>query len=186
MTQISNIHEIEKIIGDMLVKQSQLDKSRIMNGLTPRGADLSKFVTENVKLSYDLFDTVIIFEILSSEAENINFTEQEAEGTDIRENACFEAKITIYGNESMQMAKMLKARFESEKVRYDLLNSGLYFIDDSATQSMNEFVNNTVWPRTDWSFRIACEMMFAQVDTMYVIENADDINIEEAKDSASD
>ena len=86
----------------------------------------------------------------------------------------------------MQMAKMLKARFESEKVRYDLLNSGLYFIDDSATQSMNEFVNNTVWPRTDWSFRIACEMMFAQVDTMYVIENADDINIEEAKDSASD
>lgn len=174
MTQISNIHEIEKIIGDMLVKQSQLDKSRIMNGLTPRGADLSKFVTENVKLSYDLFDTVIIFEILSSEAENINFTEQEAEGTDIRESACFEAKIIIYGNESMQMAKKLKSRFESEKVRYDLLNSGLYLIDTSYASSINEFVNNTIWLRADWSFKIACEMKYEQIDTMPEIESTDD------------
>jgi hypothetical protein len=176
MTQISNIHDIEKIVGDMLVKQSKLDRSRIMNGLSPRGIDLSKFVTENVKLSYDLSDTAIIFEVKSVENENINLTEIDEDN--IREDACFEVSVTIYGNESMRMGQLLKARFESEKVRYDLLMTGLYLVAVSSTTSMNEFVNNTIWPRTDLSLKIACEMTMKQVDTMQQITTVNGIDID--------
>ena len=107
MIQISNLHDIETIVGNMLVKQSQLDKSRIVNAITPRGVDLSKFVTEKVKLSYDLNDVVIIFELLATEIEDINFTEAE-ENDNIRENSAFEVKLIIYGNEALGMAKILK------------------------------------------------------------------------------
>jgi len=180
MTQITNLHDIEKIVGNMLVKQSQLDKSRIANAITPRGVDLSKFVTEKVKLSYDLKDVVIIFELLATEVKSINFTEAEKDDEDsnIRENTAFEVKLTIYGNEALGMAKILKARIESEKVRTDLLDKGLYLIDVQQIESINEYLNETMWPRADFSFRIACEMSIAQVDDMPEITNVDDLDIE--------
>ena len=176
MTSINNIHTIEKIVGNMLVKQSQLDKSRIMNAITPRGVSLSKFITDNVKLSYDLNDVVIIFEVTTTNIDDINFTEYDT--NNIREDAAFEIKITIYGNESIAMAKILKARFESEKVRSDLLDSGLYLIDTTSAMSLNDFLNDTMWPRADWSFRVACEMYIDEVDEMPNITNVDELNIE--------
>ena len=178
MTKITNLHDIDKIIGNMLVKQSELDKSRIANAITPRGVDLAKFITDKVKLSYDLHDVVIIFEVVSTESDGINFTEIEKDSSNIRENAAFEVKITIYGNEAIRTAKILKARFESEKVRTDLLNDGLYLIDTTYVQSINEYVNETMWPRADWSFRIACEMNITQVDDMHDIDNIDELNVE--------
>lgn len=180
MTQISNLHDIETIVGNMLVKQSQLDKSRIVNAITPRGVDLSKFVTEKVKLSYDLNDVVIIFELLATEIEDINFTEigDGDKDSNIRENSAFEVKLTIYGNEALGMAKILKARIESEKVRTDLLDKGLYLIDVQQIESINEYLNETMWPRADFSFRIACEMSIAQVDDMTEIANVDKLDIE--------
>lgn len=180
MIKITNLHDIEKLIGNMLVKQSQLNKFRIANAITPRGVDLSKFITENVKLSYDLNDVVIIFELLATEVEGINFTEAESEdeNSNIRENAAFEVKLTIYGNEALGMAKILKARIESEKVRTDLLDKGLYLIDVQQIDSINEYLNETMWPRADFSFRIACEMSIAQVDDMPEINNVDDLDIE--------
>ena len=60
---ISSIHQLEKTIGDMLLKQTELKRSRIVNGLSIRGADLSKFITDNVSLSYDVSDVALIFEI---------------------------------------------------------------------------------------------------------------------------
>lgn len=180
MTQITNLHDIEKIVGNMLVKQSQLDRSRIANAITPRGVDLSKFVTENVKLSYDLHDVVIIFEVIATDVEGINFTEAETdnENSNIRENAAFQVRLTIYGNEALGMSKILKARIESEKVRMDLLDKGLYVIDVQQIESINEYLNETMWPRADFSFRIACEMSIAQVDDMPEIADVDDLYIE--------
>ena len=168
MTQITSLHDIEKTIGNMLVKQSALDRSRIMNLITPRGVDLSKFITEKVKLSYDLDDVVIIFEVTAEESSNINLTE--IDGDDIREDSCFRINLVIYGNEALAMAKILKARIESEKVRSDLLNAGMFLVDVGSISSMNEFMNETMWPRADLSLKIACEMTVQQIDQMPEIE----------------
>lgn len=182
MAIIKNLHDVEKIVGNMLVKQSDLDRSRIANAITPRGVDLSKFITDNVKLSYDLHDIVIIFEVTATDVDGINFTE--AESNLIRENAAFEVKVTTYGNESLAMTKILKARFESEKARADLLEEGLYLIDTSSGQSINEYLNDTMWPRTDWSFRVACEMQIRQIDMMPEISNIDGLQTTTTEEAA--
>lgn len=175
---ISSIHQLEKTIGDMLLKQTELKRSRIVNGLSIRGADLSKFITDNVSLSYDVSDVALIFEISAMNEDSINITE--AEDDSIREDACFEVSLTCYGNESLLKMKQLKARLESDKVRYDLSEEGVYFIDASSIIQINDFLNETIYPRTSMTFRIACELQVSLVDDFNEIEAKPDIAIETA------
>lgn len=171
---ISNVQELDKIIGNMLVKQSELDRKRVINGHSIRGVDLSKFVTENVKMSYNMNDSVIIFTIEPLNNDDINFTEEENE--EIRESIYMEVKIIIYGSQSEFLAKKLKARFESEKVRYDLLNEDVYLTQINNVVSVNEFVNNSIWHRADFSFNITYEIMIQQIDKMAEMTETNDEN----------
>lgn len=168
---IKSIKEVDKIIGDMLVKQSELQRGSIVNGCSIRGVDLSKFVTEKVKLSYDLSDSVIIFETKASSNDDVDFTE--AENDVVRESLYLEVSVIIYGNQSLTLAKKLKARFESEKVRNDLLAKEVYLSSVNEITSMNEFINETIWPRADFSMNIACEIQVSQIDEMSEIDKAD-------------
>ena len=168
---INSIKEVDKIIGDMLVKQSELQRGNVVNGCSARGVDLSKFVTEKVKLSYDLSDSVIIFEIKSSNNNEVDFTE--AENDVVRESLSLEVSVIIYGNQSLTLAKMLKARFESEKVRNDLLDKNVYLSSVNEISFMNEFINETIWPRADFTMSIACEIQVSQIDEMSEINKAD-------------
>lgn len=168
---IKSIKEVDKIIGDMLVKQSGLQRGNIVNGCSIRGVDLSKFVTEKVKLSYDLSDSVIIFETKTSNNDDIDFTETENDV--VRESLFLEVSVIIYGNQSLALAKTLKARFESEKVRNDLLDKEVYLSSVNEITSMNEFINETIWPRADFSMSIACEIQVSQIDEMSEIDKTD-------------
>lgn len=174
--RISSIHQLEKIIGDMLLKQTELKRERIINGLSIRGVDLSKFITDNVSLSYDVSDIVLIFEISAMNENTINISEAEDDG--IREDVCFEVSITCYGNESLFKIKQLKARLESDKVRYDLSKEGVYFIDASSIIQINDFLNETIYPRTSMTFRIACELQVNVVDDFKSFEDENGISIE--------
>lgn len=168
---IKSIKEVDKIIGDMLVKQSELQRGSIVNGCSIRGVDLSKFVTEKVKLSYDLSDSVIIFETKTSNNDDIDFTETEKDV--VRESLSLEVSVIIYGNQSLALAKVLKARFESEKVRNDLLDKEVYLSSVNEITFMNEFINETIWPRADFSMSIACEIQVSQIDEMSEIDKTD-------------
>lgn len=168
---IKSIKEVDKIIGDMLVKQSKLQRGSIVNGCSIRGVDLSKFVTEKVKLSYDLSDSVIIFETKTNNNDDIDFTEVEKDV--VRESLSLEVSVIIYGNQSLALAKALKARFESEKVRNDLLDKEVYLSSVNEITFMNEFINETIWPRADFSMSIACEIQVSQIDEMSEIDKTD-------------
>lgn len=168
---IKSIKEVDKIIGDMLVKQSELQRGSIVNGCSIRGVDLSKFVTEKVKLSYDLSDSVIIFEVKTNNNDDIDFTEVEKDV--VRESLSLEVSVIIYGNQSLALAKVLKARFESEKVRNDLLDKEVYLSSVNEITSMNEFINETIWPRADFNMDIACEIQVSQIDEMSEIDKTD-------------
>lgn len=171
----TNIHEIEKIIGNMIVKQSGLDRSRIANIASIRGVNLSKFITNSVSLSYNLSDVVILFEIVASDNRDINFTEKTKDDA-IRESNCFDVKLICYGNESINIIKMLKARLESAVVRSALLDEGIYFVESSSCESINDFINETIYPRTDFHFTVACEIEYSQIEEEYTISTTN-INI---------
>ena len=166
---ITDISNIDKIIGNMIVKQSNLSRENILNGRSVRGIDLAKFIADKILSSYELTDSVIIFTTNASNA--INVTEVQKDES-IYEAMSFEVQFTIYGNQSLYLAKILKARFESEKVRNDLLEQGIYVIDIDSIQSMNEFMNETVWSRADMTLNIGCEMKVTQIDAMNEIKHA--------------
>ena len=165
---IENMQDIDKIIGNMLLKQSGLNRQNIVNGLSVRGPELSKFITETVKQSYDLTDVVIIFERMALDEGNTNIDETESDDS-IRESIAEKISINIYGNQSFAMAKTLKARFESEKVREDLLNSGIHLM---------QFMNEMLWHRASFDLEIAYEISVNQIDLPYSIEKTD-INFED-------
>ena len=93
---IENMQDVDKIIGNMLLKQSGLNRQNIVNGLSVHGPELSKFITETVKQSYDLTDVVIIFERMALNENDVNF--DEAETDSIRESIAEKVSINIYGN----------------------------------------------------------------------------------------
>lgn len=175
MTYITNFHSVEKIIGDTLLQQSELEQGRIINGLSTRGVSLSKFITDNVLLSYDVLDSVIIFEITTADNNDINFTERD--NNNIREGCMYEVKVIAYGNDSINLIKKLKARFESARVRNDLLQQGIYLIESSSSISVNDFINETIYPRTDWSFTIAYETEISLLDDEQPIDSYSDVEI---------
>lgn len=165
---IENMQDVDKIIGNMLLKQSGLNRQNIVNGLSVHGPELSKFITETVKQSYDLTDVVIIFERMALNENDVNF--DEAETDSIRESIAEKVSINIYGNQSFAMAKTLKARFESEKVREDLLDSGIHLMQVTNVDALNEFMNEVIWHRASFDLNIAYEISVNQIDLPYSIE----------------
>ena len=68
------------------------------------------------------------------------------------------------------MAKTLKARFESEKVREDLLDSGIHLMQVTNIDTLNEFMNEVIWHRASFDLNIAYEISVNQIDLPYSIE----------------
>ena len=169
MKTISSFHDIEKVVGEALLKQSQLDRAHILNGLSVRGVNLAKYITDTVSLSYDLNDCVLIFEVVPVENDNINVTE-EIEDDMILQYIYNEVKVVIYGNESYNLATLLKSRLESEKNQYDMFIKGVSLLKSSVCTSITEFINETIYPRADFSFYVVSELHHTQVDTMNQIK----------------
>ena len=171
---ITNLRELEKIVGNILYKESELTKDRIINALSVRGPALSKLVTDKVKLSYDLNDVVIIFEIVNRSNDDVNFSE-EIDENEIRNNLALEVNIVCYGNASNNVVNKLRARLLSERVRLEFLENDVYIAQVSNATSLNEFVNETVWPRCDFSFNIDVEMLVKKTIEDKTIEDISEI-----------
>lgn len=179
---IKDIKNINKIVGNMLVRQSGLDRSRIINGHSVRGVNLSKFVTDNVKLSYNLSDSVIIFEIDPANNDDVNITE-ESESGNIRQFVYVEVKVIIYGQEASILAKTLKARIESEEVRNDLLLQEVYMSKVKDIVVVNDFINETIWPRADFSINLAYEIEITKIDSFEDMTQTQNIITQSLEDS---
>lgn len=163
---ITDLHEIEKIIRNTLIEQTNLSGTRILNGQSIRGQDLSKLVGEKIYKSYNLKDNVIIFNLTLRDDQNVNFTdikEEENNVASVIKTVGTTIKLTIYGNSSINLAQIIKARFETEKVRYDLLVQGLYIEKIRNTFTTNEIINDTYWQRVDLTIDIDCEMEIQKI-----------------------
>ena len=155
---ITNLRELEKIVGNIIYKESGLTKDRIINAMSVRGPQLSKLITDKVKLSYDLNDVAIIFEITNRNNDDVNFSEEINED-EIRNNLALKVSIICYGNASNNVVNILRARLLSERVRLEFLENDVYIAEVSSATSLNEFINETVWPRTDFTINIDVEML---------------------------
>lgn len=170
---ISNIHELDRLLRNMIIAQSGLDGSRVLNSISIRGQDLEKMIDDKVYSSYDLNDSVILFEVRARNEENESLSMTD-EDDSLIVYAPYEIHFVIYGNMSGMLAQVLKARIETEKNRDDMRNEGIQIEKVSNIETLNEFKNETVWIRNDFSIEFAC-MYKVEQDSKY--EDYDDVQV---------
>ena len=81
ITPIKDILEIDKIIRNTIIEESEFEANRVLNAISVRGQNLSKLVEDNIYMSYDLDDLIIIFEVIPNPSFNDNVTMEEDDGS---------------------------------------------------------------------------------------------------------
>ena len=82
---------------------------------------------------------------------------------DIVYHKAYSLKLTIYGNDCENVANNIVARFRSEIVRNSLLDNGVHIEDISDSILFPEFVNDSMWLRSDLSIDISCTFIVKQI-----------------------
>lgn len=175
---INNFLDIDKQIKKILEIQGELPSNRVLNAISIRGQDLSKLIEGKIYESYDVSDLFIIFEKVfnPSSTDNVSMTENDGSITNY---LSFYIKVLIYGNNSNNVASKIKSRLLTSKVRNDLDFKGIHIFSISNPESMTEFINNTLWIRTDLTLNISCRQIVSQVEEDYEMDTINNIEFKE-------
>ena len=159
---ITNFHDLDKEMRSLIIECSSLDGNNVLNALSVRGPDLQKQIEDaNIFVSYDLSDCVAIFEISLDENSSNNVQiEQQSDGTMIQYVA-FNMSLSIYGNASNLLMRFIQAQINTSYVIQKMYEKGIYIESTSNVRSTNEFVNETIWPRSDMTINFACKIEFS-------------------------
>ena len=179
ITQLQSSNEINKLIRAQLIKQSGLDKSRVINALSIYGETLDKLLEDSVYNSYERSDVVCLFELQSND-QQVSFDENNT-AVYLRS---YEVRVILYGNASDDVATLTVARLRTEKVRQDLYEAGLRLRAVSEPIIVNEFKNGVMWLRTDFSILLDCEFSVKLTEQPIIFDDISDIKIiEEENDN---
>lgn len=160
MISISNVKELNKIIKNQLITQSELNQKRVLNSISNYGETLDKMLEKYVFSSIEKTDVVLLFELTGRQNDsNISFTN---ENSNLIYYSSYKLYIILYGDSSPDVANKIVSRFRTQKVRNDLYDNGVYleYIDNPNT--INEFKNGSLWIRTDIEIGISCEFSITQ------------------------
>lgn len=171
---LEDVMLIDKYIRQELIQQSGLIGERVLNAISVRGQDLSKLVDEKIYMSYNLYDCFIIFEVVidSDSTDNVSMTEEDESITDY---SVFNVKVMIYGNKSNILSHRIKSRLLTEEIRQNLYEKGIHLIEISSIESVNDFINNTIWPRTDFDIKVGCRLNFEKIISYEQFDSIDGI-----------
>lgn len=188
MIEFNNIEELNKVLRQMLITQSELSPERVLNALSVYGTELDKLLEDNIYESIDRFNATLLFELSSRDATSDMSMEEDTTVVDAltcsRYNLCnglevsddlkvtdssltsykaFKLNVIIYGIDSTTIAQKLFARFNSEFCRTLLYQQGIYLESVSQPAILNEFKNNTMWLRNDMTINIAVKQNISQI-----------------------
>lgn len=176
INSLSNTKEIDKIIRNELVTQSGLDASFIRNALSEYGTYLDKNRIDSIFESISPSDCCILFEVQSSDNEHdVSFTEVDDSVTYYKS---FSVQITMYGDETDNIAPLLVARLRTEAARDNLFNQGVYLESVSNPTQLDEFKNGVLWKRWDFEINISVRFSIAPVYAQNPMKILNDLTIE--------
>lgn len=174
---IQELQEIDKILRNVIIQQSELQADRVLNALSIRGTDLEKQIQTDEYISIDLNNSMILFEVYSRNSENNMTMEEDDENNSLTSYCSFMIKLIIYGNTSKMLAQKLKARFESQYIRNKLYDSGIHVDNVSEIETISEFINSTIWLRNDLSILFSCKLSVSQLQDDEELKIKNDIII---------
>lgn len=157
----SSVNELNKVLRQQLILQTELSSSNVRNGLSTYGETLEKLLAKQTYDAYEQEDSFIVFELKTrSNDSDVSYTNDD---DSITYDRSYELICYIYGNSSADVANKLVSRLRTEKVRTDLYDSGVYLESVKEPVSFNEYKNDMMWLRTDVSIFVSCEFKFAQI-----------------------
>lgn len=173
MVVFNNVDDINKILRKYLISQSELNSKHVFNSLSTYGKTLTK-IFNNIATSYDRDETILLFELsLNENNSNVSFTSNDS----IIYNQSYNLKITLYGNESLNLSNKIIARLRTEKIRNSIYDEGIYLEKIENPKSLNEFINDVLWLRTDFNILLSCEFLYSQVEQDNNMENTSSIKL---------
>lgn len=162
MRALSSVKELNKILREVLVSQSQLSQSKVLNALSIHGEDLDELFEEQIYTSIERYEVMILFELQSRRnTSDVSMTNDD--GT-ITLDRSFALRVVIYGNDSSDVANLLVARLRTENIRNFLHEQGVYLEKINEPDILNEYKNNTMWLRNDIEIDIISKFNITQTE----------------------
>lgn len=169
---ITNINSIETIIRNILIAQSQLTGEYVRNALSVYGTPLDE-KSNNILDSIEESDNLIIFELNTRDVDsNVSETEEDEK---IHFYQGYRVHVIIYGDNSKTLSNKIIGRLRTSILRDTFRKNDLYLESVSSPQSINEYINSSMWSRCDFDIDISCEMIVDPVSLDYEAENLGDL-----------
>lgn len=171
---ISNIDELNRIIRQQLMLQSELDGSKVLNSVSSYGQNLDKLLQAAEYTSVVPSDNILLFELTtrSSDAE-VSYMMNDK----IQYDRAYLIKVIIYGDNSSDIMNKLVGRFRTEKVRYSLQQEGVYLESIDPSGPINEFKNDRMWIRNDCDINIYCRNEIDELNPSDDFESFDALTV---------
>lgn len=175
MNTINDINELNKLIRNQLIVQSELPSDRVRNALTTYGTMLDKLLTKQEFDGICECDELLLFELRTREGESdVSMTENDDTITFYKS---YSLHIILYGSNSATVMNKLIARLRTRAVRQALYESGVYIEKVENDTSINEYKNDVMWHRHDTDILISCKMSITQVTDDAAFESIEPVNI---------
>lgn len=178
---ISTIKQVKKLIRAQLIAQSGVNGQFVRDATTEYGAMLDKAGENSVFTSIVPTDIVILFDIEARNASSDMSQTNDDQNKTISYFKALSMHVMIYGDDSLDKAQTLVARFRTDRVRTSLFGEGIYLENVDDPTSIHEFKDDVVWLRSDFTINIACEFVINQaqsVDDYATVESLTIINKE--------
>ena len=168
----------ENIIRELrtqLAIQSGVPLDYIFNAVSVRGPDIYKLISNTQSASFSLAESFIIFELNEDDTED-NVVLHELDNS-LSSISSFNLNLKIYGNGCHAVSQNILMRFKGEEVAIDLREKGIFINRITFPTNINEFINNTVWPRCDMAIKIKVRFNTPKITTSGDAETINEIII---------
>lgn len=180
MIYLSNIKELDKIIGDELATQCSVNADMVRTADSVYGTDLDKrSPNTNIFNSIEHTDTLVLFEISPDEATgDMSEENRKSEFGHFDYYKHFIAHVIVYGDTSIDTSLIAIARLRSEAVRSNLLlTKGVHISKVTEPDKIEEFVNGALWMRNDFDIHFGVVLDVAPATPDYMMEDYTELNI---------
>lgn len=174
-----NFEDIDIIICNQLILQSQLDSNFVKNLASRYGADFSRNETDKIFDSIAPSEAVLFF-ITEKKPSDVDVSMTNEDST-ITQYSSYDIRVSIYGDSSVTIATKVVARLRTAKVRNSLYESGIHVRSVEEVGSLHEFKNNVAWLRSDFIIHVDCEHEIEQIVDDSLVERLNIISDKELK-----
>lgn len=172
--------DIIKILGNEICTQAVIERNMMKNATSVRGSDLAKKLSSTETNSINLRDTFIIFELIEDNdaSDDVSINEPDDTANLLMR---YDFNLKIYGNSCHQTAQTIMARLKSHEIAMKLYSKGIWLIQVTFPQAVNEFINDTLYPRADMTIKIKVRHNIPFLEKTGYIENISELKIKTVK-----